>query len=295
MKETKAGAIWRRLVGNRWLRENQSALDLATGGHCAFVERPHHARISAEYFCANPAAAKKLQARFGGTVESVPADWLERCARSQMHSPIRVGRRLLVVAEPSPPARKVRTPELIIPAGAAFGTGDHATTAMSLRFLEEISRGLRGPWSLFDAGTGSGILALAAHRFGATDVLGIDHDPRAIKTARANAALNGIVGPKFRVADVLRPQSGRADDIITANLFSDLLIETAPLWQQQLRPGGRLIVSGILCAQAAEVKAALTRHGFELRKIRRRGKWIALLAGRDRERRVARDSRPKSY
>src|SRR6185503_7295831 len=79
---------------------------------------------------------------------------------------------------------------LIIPAGAAFGTGDHATTAMSLRMMERLTRDWRAGWSAVDLGTGSGILALAAKRFGASRVAGIDLDPMAIATAKENARLN---------------------------------------------------------------------------------------------------------
>src|SRR4029077_14721011 len=83
---------------------------------------------------------------------------------------------------------------LVIPAGVAFGTGEHATTAMSLRLLEQLTRGWRAGWSLVDLGTGSGILALAAKKLGAGEVVGIDIDAIAISTARSNSCVNKLRG-----------------------------------------------------------------------------------------------------
>ena len=91
---------------------------------------------------------------------------------------------------------------------------------MSLRMLERVSRGLRDGWRMLDAGTGSGILALAGKRFGAGTVLAIDNDPTAIATARENARANGIREVKFVVGDVTAMAAGEFD-IITANLYSE--------------------------------------------------------------------------
>src|SRR5207253_8193948 len=117
---------------------------------------------------------------------------------------------------------------IFIPAGAAFGTGEHATTAISLRLLEEISRKMKPGWSMADLGTGSGILALAAKRFGAGQVVAIDLDPVAISTARANADLNEIRGIEFFVGAVCSWRPTSKFDVIIANLFSELLIEFGP-------------------------------------------------------------------
>ena len=84
----------------------------------------------------------------------------------------------------------------------AFGTGEHATTGMSLRLLEQLTRRWNPGWSLTDLGTGSGILALAAKCFGAGRVIGIDNDPAAISMAKSNARLNKIRGATFQLADV---------------------------------------------------------------------------------------------
>ncbi len=138
---------------------------------------------------------------------------------------------------------------LVIPAGAAFGTGNHATTAMSLRLLEEGSRKLKPGWSLVDLGTGSGILALAAKCFGAQRVIAMDNDAQAIATARENARMNRIDDVSFRIGDVRRWRSAHKVDIVTANLFSELLIEILPRLKRSLKHNGRMILSGVLRTQ----------------------------------------------
>src|SRR6185436_3140265 len=112
-------------------------------------------------------------------------------------APIRIGRRLEVISEPGPPSGPAGRPQLIIPAAGAFGTGEHATTAMSLRLLEEITRNRPHSWRLLDAGTGTGVLALAARRLGAREVRGLDNDPQAVAHARQNAQLNRISRARF--------------------------------------------------------------------------------------------------
>ena len=173
----------------------------------------------------------------------------------------------------------------------AFGTGEHATTAMCLRLIVETSRRLnRGSGgsavktvgTSLDLGSGSGILALAARQFGARHALGLDNDPHAVRTAKENAALNSVVqGVKFAQADLLRkwqPDTTQTWAMVTANLFSNLLVALMPLMTRALAPGGFLIMSGILKTQADEVVAAASSAGLEIATRRRRGKWVALLA-----------------
>ncbi len=151
---------------------------------------------------------------------------------------------------------------------------------MSLRLLEDATRKLAPGWRLLDAGTGSGILALAARRLGAAEVFGLDIDPRAVAHARQNARLNHIGRARFIVADVLHFKAQTRYEVVTANLFSELLSAALPILRRALRPDGCLIVSGILREQAESVVHALAKARFPLAQQRRRGKWIALLASR---------------
>ena len=126
----------------------------------------------------------------------------------------------------------------------------------------------------FRRGTGSGILALAAKRFGARRVVGIDLDPFAISIAKKNARINRIGGVQFRVGDAGDWKSRSKIDIACANLFSGLLIAILP----KLKRIDRLILSGILREQEHEVTRALRGNQFDVAQIRRRGKWIVILA-----------------
>ena len=137
----------------------------------------------------------------------------------------------------------------------AFGTGEHATTAMCLRFLTEIARRRRTEkWELLDLGMGSGILALAGSVFGASHAFGLDNDAHAVRTARENARLNGVSARRVQFAradlSIWRPD-GRAWPVVMANLFSELLVRLMPgVIAPAVAPGGDLVLSGVLATQA---------------------------------------------
>jgi len=217
---------------------------------------------------------------FGGSAQPLSRNWWNLARSRQIHPPIRVGRRLEILGTSARSSKSSGKLQLIIPAAGAFGTGEHATTAMSLRLLEEATRKLPAGWRLLDAGTGSGILALAGRLLGARQAFGLDIDRRAVTHARQNARLNRIAQAKFIAADVLRWKPAARYEIVTANLFSELLLAALPRLQRALRSNGCLIVSGILREQAKAVIRALSREQFRIEKKRRRGKWIALLATR---------------
>lgn len=274
MERASPKFIWKKSAGQEWLAKHSAVLQEKTRGEHAVVETAARKRISIEFFCGELAIARELQARFGGRIERLPNDWEARWFAAHCTSPLRVGKRLTVIAEArDAPGDAV----LVIPAGVAFGTGQHATTAMSLRLLERLSRGQPDGWRMLDAGTGSGILALAARRFGAGTILAIENDPLAIATARENARANGIEGVQFIRGDVQRRLRGQFH-FITANLYSDLLAVMLPQFARALLPGGRLILSGVLREQEAELQLQLRANRLAIEEVRRRGKWIALVA-----------------
>jgi SAM-dependent methyltransferase len=174
-------------------------------------------------------------------------------------------------------------PTLRIPGGMAFGTGEHATTASCLRFLADLSDDLpSGRWTMLDLGTGTGILALAAVRLGAARAEGIDYDPHAVRTAKTNARANATGrAAVFRKDDVLAWKPAEKHAVVTANLFSELLLAILPKIRRAVRIGGHVILSGILRTQESSVVSALPTAGLRLLKVTRRGKWIALLARRE--------------
>jgi ribosomal protein L11 methyltransferase len=261
----------------RWLKAHEDLLQGRAHGQLVVVRRPGRKRVKLEIICRSRSDSSALLNEFGGRIEALPRNWLERIARGDTN-PIKIGRRLMIVRPDAlrpahSTAHTIKPALLVIPASAAFGTGEHVTTAMSLRFLEQLTRCWNPGWSLADLGTGTGILALAAKRFGAGRVTGIDNDPTAISMAKSNARLNKIRGVSFELGDVHRWNSIRETDVITANLYSDLLIEILP----KISASSWLILSGILRSQEAELFRALQWNHLDIISIKRRGKWMAFL------------------
>ncbi len=242
--------------------------------------------VRLEIYCDTEDEAHELARRFGGRSRAVrPESWQPPPATAPGR-PLAIGGRLWVTGRedelPVLRAAHPGKPVLCIPAAMAFGTGEHATTAMCLRLLAETARTLQkagAAWELLDLGSGSGILALAGRLFGARGALGLDNDPHAVRTARGNATLNGVRGVRFQRADLLdgwRPERA-AWPVITANLFSELLTALLPQVRAALADGGFLIASGILASQAAELETHFRKNGLTLVTKRRRGKWTAFL------------------
>jgi ribosomal protein L11 methyltransferase len=255
--------IWQKRASTDWLKRNGDDLLRRLGMAVAIIERPGKARTLVEVSCPTRKHALELQDKFGGAIEKLAADWLEGFAKKSQVKPVRV-----------------RSELIVIPAEAAFGTGEHATTAMCLRMLERVTRRGHGDWTMLDAGTGSGILAIAGSRFGAKRIVAIENDPFACSIAQRNARANRARNIEFRVGDVLKQKLREKFDVITANLFSEILIAALPIWSRRLTTAGCMILSGILRSQEHAVVAALRRNDFVPHEIKRRGKWIALLAAR---------------
>ena len=281
---------WRKLAEPGWLSAHENPLQARSRGRLVIISRPERKRLQLEIACASRNLARKLIEEFGGRAEKWPRDWLKRFADLHKSKPIKIGKRLLISTKASAQAKRgtyrvgrttrsgrpgVRQPlVLVIPASAAFGTGGHATTAMTLRLLERLTRKWEKGWSLADLGTGSGILVLAAKRFGAGRVTGIDIDPKAIAIAKANARLNKIDNADFQIGDVRRWKPAARWDVITANLYSELLIDVA----SKMKRSNWVILSGMLRTQEDEVLRVLRRNNMEIASMKRCGKWTAVSA-----------------
>jgi len=209
-------------------------------------------------------------------------DWSETW--KQHYRPITIGERLVVVPawleSPDPERIAVR-----IDPGMAFGTGTHPTTQLCLELLEGFfQEGGGAGIEVVDVGCGSGILSTAALKLGATRALGVDIDAEAVQATQANAGLNGVqkrleVG-LGSVEEVRRGQfSIRSGQIVLANILAPVIIKLLDEGLGDLlRPGGVLILSGILAEQSADVEAALYRHDLQPAEKRQSGDWVALLA-----------------
>lgn len=171
--------------------------------------------------------------------------------------------------------------------GMAFGTGQHPTTRLCLIALAEH---VRGGDRVLDVGVGSGILAIGAGLVGAGEVVGVDIDPRAAETARANAAANGVLLDARAGSLSALAADAAADapaltpfDLVVANILAPTVIELAGGLADWTRPGGSLIASGILAEQASDVAAALCAAGFAAPAVCVDGDWVALVAVRRAE------------
>jgi len=177
-------------------------------------------------------------------------DWV-RLTQSQF-DPIEIGDRLVITPSWHDTAPGHRIPIVLDP-GLAFGTGSHPTTRLCLQWLEQH---LIAGASLIDYGCGSGILAIAAAKLGASAVTAIDIDPQALRASRDNAAINRV---ELNILSTDQPAPGGVD-IVVANILSSPLKVLAPMLCQLVRPGGWLVISGVLERQIDEVSAAYAAH-----------------------------------
>ena len=182
--------------------------------------------------------------------------------------PMQFGRSLWVC--PHGHAAPAEATAVYLDPGLAFGTGRHATTALCLEWLDQAQLDGR---SLIDYGCGSGILAIAAARLGATSVRAVDVDEQALGAARDNAAANGVAD---RVTVALPADAGAEPaDVVVANILARPLVELAPVLAALTRPGGHVVLSGILDEQAEQVQTAYSAC-FEMLKPLCRAGWARL-------------------
>lgn len=211
-------------------------------------------------------------------------DWSERW--KEFFDPLQLSPRLWVVPswredfEPPPGSLSLQ-----IDPGMAFGTGQHATTALCAELIDRRVR-MSEPQSLLDVGTGSGILAVAAAMLGIEQIVAIDIDPEAIEATRTNAERNGV-SSRIDVSETPIVQVTGTFHWVVANILAKPLIQMARPLLERTAPAGHLVVSGILSGlQANEVAHALIgaapdagHEGFELIETVERGEWCALRFG----------------
>lgn len=222
--------------------------------------------------------ALMAQAATAAQLKEVPTYALKEVAEENwvqltqaQFDPIKISERLWVVPSwhqaPNPQAIN-----LILDPGMAFGTGAHPTTRLCMEWLEQnVTPGN----ALLDYGCGSGILAIAAARLGAQRVHGIDIDPQAIIAARCNAEANGV---DASFSDAANEQTGRFD-LVVANILANPLRVLAPAICAHVRPGGKLALSGLLCAQADEL-IEVYKPWLALRVFASHEGWVCLAGER---------------
>ena len=188
--------------------------------------------------------------------------------------PVKVGERLVI--KPSWEEYIPGDNDLVIELdpGMAFGTGTHHTTAMCCRVLEEV---IKPGQMVFDIGTGSGILAVAAAKLGAESIQAVDLDAVAVRVAKENVEINRVEKQvKVSQGDLLTGIIGQAD-VIIANIIADIVIKLLKDIPGRLKDDGVFIASGIITERLSDVTAALLEHNLLLDRVIEEGGWVAMV------------------
>jgi ribosomal protein L11 methyltransferase len=200
---------------------------------------------------------------------------------------MRIGRRIVIRPTWRRHRRAPGDVVIAMDPGMAFGTGLHPTTRLCLAGIERwaddglLSRGAAadGHARLLDVGCGSGVLAIAAGLLGAGELVGVDTDPIAIEATLANAGRNRL-RRRVRAWQGTVPTGAAPFDLVAANLIASVLVALAPRLRDELRPGGRLLASGIFVDREGDVRSALAAAGLAILRREAEGDWVALDAER---------------
>lgn len=201
------------------------------------------------------------------------ADWAN--AWKAYYKPTKVGQR--VVVKPTWEDYTMQEGDLIIELdpGMAFGTGTHETTSMCIRELEKY---VNKDSKVFDIGCGSGILAIAAAKLGAKEVIAVDLDEVAVKVAKENVIENkveeNVSVMHGNLTDVIKDKA----DVIVANIIADIIKILAKDVQNFMKEDAIFISSGIILDKVEEVKESLIENGFEIVEVQKLGEWSAIVS-----------------
>lgn len=189
--------------------------------------------------------------------------------------PLEIGQRLRII--PPWEGEIADHINIIIDPGMAFGTGHHETTKDCLILIERYSS-LINKESFLDIGTGTGILAIAASRFGFKRVLGIDIDPLAVNAAKRNVSLNNLENVEIKEGTTSELEG--SFDMIVANLMSDVLIALSGEISRLLNREGTAILSGMLDGQDGEVIKVMEGYGFNVLESVKSNRWVSIVMDR---------------
>ena len=159
--------------------------------------------------------------------------------------------------------------------GMAFGTGTHETTSLCIEVLEELNL---SDELVYDVGTGSGILAIAAAKLGAKKVVAIDIDPISVKATIENVKLNNTENIVSVYEGNLLDSVSIKGDIIIANILPNIIIELIPDVRKVINASGYFISSGILIEKLDKVKNQLINYNFKIIEIKEKGDWVCILS-----------------
>jgi len=280
VRKPQTAWIWSKLASAKWEDAWVERLQCIDPQRLAIFTLPGSRRIRIEAYGLMAKEAAQLVKNFGGQTRRMKG--IASLMADETAKPLLIRDRLVVVRSAKAAkaaARQYPTrPILIIPAAMAFGTGDHATTAGCLRLVSDFAAGAEpGAWENLDLGTGTGILAFAARILGAARCDAWDFDPACVRAVKENARLNQIRGVSSARVDVTEWTPSRQWDLVTANLYSEMLLKVSARIASAVKPGGTLILSGMLTAQAQPTLAAFRAHGIKFQPAVKRGKWVTAL------------------
>ncbi|GIV19313.1 MAG: ribosomal protein L11 methyltransferase [Armatimonadota bacterium] len=202
------------------------------------------------------------------------SEWAD--AWKQFFHTFRVGSRIVIQPSWEPYTPRQEDVVIELDPGMAFGTGLHETTQLCLDFLEEM---IQTGVAVVDVGTGSGILAIAAAKLGASSVWAGDNDPVAVLVAQRNVARNRV--EKVVSVHLAEGCEGAPEcDLLVANITAEVILQLLPDFARCSRRGGSLIVSGIVEGRQQSVRRALSQPPWHEMIVRKRGDWWAFAARR---------------
>ncbi len=211
-----------------------------------------------------------------GTLESTRRevegdDWLE--IWKTHFRPLHIGEKIVVCPEWIKYENKPEEQVVLLDSNMAFGTGEHETTAMCLKLLQQYLT----PQSVcIDVGCGSGILGISAIKLGAEYAYLTDIDYVAVESAKHNSQINGVANKVTVAHSNLLDNAEIKGDIMLANITAEILCGLAPSIPKNLKKGGTLILSGIIESRLQMVISAFTAQNLILEKTLKEGEWIAL-------------------
>ncbi|MFC1607899.1 50S ribosomal protein L11 methyltransferase [Candidatus Latescibacterota bacterium] len=208
------------------------------------------------------------------SVSDVPDEDWETTWREGL-DPIEVGARLVIRPSWTTYVNTDDRMEIIIDPKMAFGTGGHPTTRLCLEELEGMK--IDGH-SVIDAGVGSGVLSIAAVKFGAKSVFGFDHDHFSTENARENTLLNGVDSRITISEGRLETMTPEPADVVFANMISSVLLPNLSRFHDFMKPGGTIVFSGLLATERSVFLEALNTNGFRAGNVLCMEEWISVTA-----------------
>jgi ribosomal protein L11 methyltransferase len=199
-------------------------------------------------------------------------DWANNWKK--YYKPTKIGEKILI--KPIWEEYEPQNDEIIVEMdpGMAFGTGTHETTRMCIEALEKY---VKPESTVFDIGTGSGILAITAAKLGAKRVVGVDLDPVAVDSANSNIGFNKLHNIEILHGNLMEVVEGKAN-IVVANIIAEVIIFLADDVKNFIQPNGYFITSGIIKDRREDVKNKLISSGFKIVEDNTLGEWVCIVA-----------------